>query len=210
MISFPPQRVTPRTLGPKGSVTVKEPAPWFTLSDGCSLSLKGSRLHTFLCPRETTSLPPFFLVFSPLNAFMLHKLKRMLTDHMFTFDCILLLKPLKLNHAHMFTSEAELQWCLKVGREALEMIMCFPFFLNIFYYPIWWDEEGCGGEWQGLAGRTSDDWKWLRLGVLHELSSALNWQKPPICWKRHYWTQVVSRWYEIYTRVMNLKAAAVG
>lgn len=29
----------------------------------------------------------------------------------------------------MFTSEAELQWCLKVGREALEMIMCFIFFI---------------------------------------------------------------------------------
>lgn len=27
----------------------------------------------------------------------------------------------------MFTSEAELQWYLKVGREALEMIMCFFF-----------------------------------------------------------------------------------
>jgi len=58
---------------------------------------------------------------------------------MFTFDCILLLKPLKLNHAHMFTSEAELQWCLKVGREALEMIMCFVFliFFFFFYYPTW-------------------------------------------------------------------------
>lgn len=39
----------------------------------------------------------------------------------------------------MFTSEAELQWCLKVGREALEMIMCFIF----FYYR--YGEEG-GGE----------------------------------------------------------------
>lgn len=74
---------------------------------------------------------------------------------MFTFDCILLLKPLKLNHAHMFTSEAELQWCLKVGREALEMIMCFPFF-NIFYYPIWWDEEDCG---RGGGRTTGTCWK---------------------------------------------------
>lgn len=36
----------------------------------------------------------------------------------------------------MFTSEAELQWYLKVGREALEMIMCF-FFFFFFYYPTW-------------------------------------------------------------------------
>lgn len=28
----------------------------------------------------------------------------------------------------MFTSEVVLQWRLKVGREALEMIMCFAFF----------------------------------------------------------------------------------
>lgn len=70
---------------------------------------------------------------------------------MFTFDCILLLKPLKLNHAHMFTSEAELQWCLEVGREALEMIMCFLSFLFDFIM------RGGDRTETWAAGRTSED-----------------------------------------------------
>lgn len=39
----------------------------------------------------------------------------------------------------MFTSEVVLQWRLKVGREALEMIMCFAFF---FPKRILWNEGG--------------------------------------------------------------------
>ncbi len=95
LYSFLPQRVTPRTSGPKASVTAKEPALQFTLSEGrtASPNHRQSLIYTFLyptCAHDTNK---------NMNE----------PNHLFTFDCILLLKPLKLNHAHMFTSEAELQ-----------------------------------------------------------------------------------------------------
>lgn len=70
----------------------------------------------------------------------------------------------------MFTSEAELQWCLKVGREALKMIMCFIFFF-LFYYPTWWSG---GGETEQAAGRTSDDWNGFWVDVHDELGEKVH------------------------------------
>lgn len=86
LLFLPLQRATPRTSGPKASGTAKGPAPWFTLSEGGT---------------PTVSI-------DSADRFYVETIKHG-ESRSFRCDWILLLKPLKLNHARMFTSEVELQ-----------------------------------------------------------------------------------------------------